>query len=288
MGEDKVLTWNIRDFITSAINLDLAEISNMTLAIFEFDYNYDDLSNHKHDDDLLLINKITEKIDRVLDVVRLHFCSVGDLLSCPGIPGLLPNGFSTVISLNPDDETDYRVLVGKIYGATIVGGLGLELNYNNIQRLLIERSYTVIVSDPSNDYVPLICRNAIKRLSEAMYIPNLNSKFIYLMTTLETIASPDYLNFKKVKSKILPFVAKSTQEYHMLSEYMRYLSEDIRTEVVHNGKDLITLIGSEYKSELFKIQSLIVRCIEGIYYSGCKTVDELDVYRDKQKDNLGV
>ncbi|PPB08843.1 hypothetical protein [Brevibacillus laterosporus] len=286
--EGEVLNWNLRDMNTFVTDVDIEEISNMTLAIFDFDYNYEDLYEHSHEDDLMLISRISEKVDRALDVIRVHYCNVNNLMTCPGISGLLPNGYSAVIALYPDDEANYRILTGKIYGSLIVGGIGLSLEDREIFTLMDEEKFSKIVSDQSNDYVPLTCRNALKRLSEAMYIPNVNSKFIYLMTTLETIASPKYLAFQKVKGKLLPFISESKKQYDELSDYMRFLSEDLRTEVVHNGKDLIQIRGAKYKTDLFNIQSFIVRCVDYMYSSACKSIDELESYRTELRKKLGV
>ncbi|MEK4510487.1 hypothetical protein [Paenibacillus sp. FSL K6-2524] len=84
----------------------------------------------------------------------------------------------------------------------------------------------------------MLSKLAIRRLSEAMYTPHIDSKFIYLMTTIETLTSREFLNFKKVKPKLLPLIVNTKKEYHTMSEELRGYSEGIRTEIVHNGKSL--------------------------------------------------
>lgn len=81
--EGEVLNWNLRDINTFVTGVDIEEISNMTLAIFEFDYNYEDLYEHSHEDDVILISRISEKVDRALDVIRVHYCNVNNLMTCP-------------------------------------------------------------------------------------------------------------------------------------------------------------------------------------------------------------
>ncbi len=78
----------------------------------------------------------------------------------------------------------------------------------------------------------------IHRVSESMYMNNLNTSFVYLLSTLEMLSSREYLNFKKTKSKILPFISYSKYQYHKCSEYLRNISENLRTEIIHNGKSI--------------------------------------------------
>ena len=53
-----------------------------------------------------------------------------------------------------------------------------------------------------------------------MYIQNFNISFIYLMTSTKMLADKDKcIYFKIVKPRILPFLAKSKEEYQDLANY---------------------------------------------------------------------
>ncbi len=54
-----------------------------------------------------------------------------------------------------------------------------------------------------------------------MYIQNFNISFIYLMTSTKMLADKDKcIYFKIVKPRILPFLAKSKEEYQDLANYI--------------------------------------------------------------------
>ncbi len=74
------------------------------------------------------------------------------------------------------------------------------------------------IFDDRNDEVFLNCRAALTRINEAMYMHNLNTAFVYLMTTIEMLADKDeMMQFQRAKAKILPFIVSSKTQYNDLS-----------------------------------------------------------------------
>ena len=69
------------------------------------------------------------------------------------------------------------------------------------------------------------------------------------------------------------------------------MSENYRTEVVHNGKSLFELYKgrtNDIERELNKIRCLIIEAVINIYEAECYTYDSLDSYREQLKSDLGI
>ncbi|HCZ9905040.1 TPA: hypothetical protein SGC98_000531, partial [Staphylococcus aureus] len=133
-------------------------------------------------------------------------------------------------------------------------------------------------------------REAIHRVSESMYMNNLNTSFVYLLSTLEMLSSREYLNFKKTKSKILPFISYSKYQYHKCSEYLRNISENLRTEIIHNGKSIFDLYDNY--EDVYKllnwIKLIIIEYISNIVKKNIQTFDDLEKERKKIINSLGI
>lgn len=278
---------SLRDMNNMATGLNIDNFSNITLVVTEVDFPNEGYHNNLREDDETLILKACEQVDRIFDFIRVKFCRMDIPVMNPGLPGLLPDGFSGIILIDPEDFSHYRIVASRFYGLSMVNGLGLELDSQQIDSLCNDNEFTILF-DNSVSYASVLCKTALRRLSEAMYIPNLDSKFIYLMTTLETLASPNWIPFSKVKPRILPFIARSKQEYHFMSEELRIFSEDIRTEIVHNGKTLIEIRKGEYNKILLCLQSYIANFVFGVEHSKCKTNEELENFRTTRLKQLGI
>lgn len=278
---------SLRDLGSILTGIHIEDVWNMTVAVTEI--NWTDSSyyaNQKNDDELMLLESC-EKVDRVLDIVRVNFSRMDNPLMNPGIPGLLNTGYSGMVIFSPEIENEYRIIGHRLYGLTMVNGIGLDLDSQQIDSL-INDEFAYFLDSSIDNYVFNLSKLALKRLSEAMYIPMIDSKFIYLMTTIESIASPEYVQFKKAKSRIIPFLVSTKKQYHLLSNRLKVLSEEIRTEVVHNGKSITEIRKHEYKKILWELQSIIARLILAFKHSNCKTEEEMDEYRENKIKNLGI
>lgn len=230
------------------------------------------------------LSSVIEKVNRTLDFIRIYYCNVANQLELPGIPSVLEDGFSLVLLLNPTDENMYKVLVERLYGLRVVDGMGLMYDVKDI----IDDPIFYTLFSEEEDEISLLCKSIIKRVNEAMYIPDIDSRFIYLMSTIETLASPKYIGFGDVKKKIGPIICENKQRYHEFGREMRDVSQNLRTEIVHNGKSLVELKPNDYKRLLVNLQGLLVRTILEITSNSIKSYDELEAFIELRKRKLDI
>ena len=84
------------------------------------------------------------------------------------------------------------------------------------------------------------------------------------------------MQFKKVKTNIVAFIATSKSDYHNKCDKLRGISEDIRTEIIHNGKNLYDIM--DYNSEINKLLGFLVDTI--VTY--CENVVKLEIYDENE------
>ncbi|WP_218668759.1 hypothetical protein, partial [Rodentibacter rarus] len=292
----------LRDFPLLDLDLfrDHKNAINTTFCIFEL--NEDNLiknildKTYKYessDINDLDVSNICNKVNPVLDFI-IFYSGIGfnDRLQLPLMPGLTNDGFRRFYYINNKEAK--QVMSDNIYHIPQKGiGINLDdlddnednygISYNNI--------YYNIIFGNRYDEIASLCRNILHKINEVLYMPSLEASFIFLMSAFETLASKDYINFQKAKSKILPFISRDISEYNKLSDFFRKMSKEYRTEVIHNGKTLFEL--HEGKSEdiikeLNKIRGLLIKAVVNIYESKCDTYDDLNVYRENLKNTLGI
>lgn len=219
--------FNKKEFLSI---LSTSQLKEDALVIFKDDF----FEPTTVDQNYYFINKLSQKADRTLDIIRINENNFGVPEQLPGIPGITSNGWQVAEQLT---DHKLRTINGKVM-FMIREGIGLypiDLSSNIYEDKLYNCLYVT-----SNE-INLLFREAIHRVSESMYMNNLNTSFVYLLSTLEMLSSREYLNFKKTKSKILPFISYSKYQYHKCSEYLRNISENLRTEIIHNGKSIFDL-----------------------------------------------
>ena len=236
---------------------------------------------------IFLVDRLSEKANKSLDIFRINDCQIGNYETLPGIPGISIDGFKTVFQCDP-----YSAKVSIVNGNIsfmIRDGIGLNPSLQSELSILNHPLYNCLFNDRT-DIIYNTCRNALHRISEAMYMHNLNTAFIYLMSTLEMLASPNYVSFKKIKPKILPFISESKSVYHKQSKFLTDLSMNKRTEIVHNGKNIFDLYSSfdEVKRELFILTGMIVKFVKNVIALNLKTYEELETKRKELIGSLGV
>ncbi|HGZ6875946.1 TPA: hypothetical protein ACOF1P_002512, partial [Staphylococcus aureus] len=226
---------------------------------------------------------LSQKADRTLDIIRINENNFGVPEQLPGIPGITSNGWQVAEQLT---DHKLRTINGKVM-FMIREGIGLypiDLSSNIYEDKLYNCLYVT-----SNE-INLLFREAIHRVSESMYMNNLNTSFVYLLSTLEMLSSREYLNFKKTKSKILPFISYSKYQYHKCSEYLRNISENLRTEIIHNGKSIFDLYDNY--EDVYKllnwIKLIIIEYISNIVKKNIQTFDDLEKERKKIINSLGI
>ncbi|SCR75385.1 hypothetical protein [Staphylococcus aureus] len=259
--------------------LSTSQLKEDALVIFKDDF----FEPTTVDQNYYFINKLSQKADRTLDIIRINENNFGVPEQLPGIPGITSNGWQVAEQLT---DHKLRTINGKVM-FMIREGIGLypiDLSSNIYEDKLYNCLYVT-----SNE-INLLFREAIHRVSESMYMNNLNTTFVYLLSTLEMLSSREYLNFKKTKSKILPFISYSKYQYHKCSEYLRNISENLRTEIIHNGKSIFDLYDNY--EDVYKllnwIKLIIIEYISNIVKKNIQTFDDLEKERKKIINSLGI
>ncbi|HDJ3883677.1 TPA: hypothetical protein PQH09_001178 [Staphylococcus aureus] len=268
--------FNKKEFLSI---LSTSQLKEDALVIFKDDF----FEPTTVDQNYYFINKLSQKADRTLDIIRINENNFGVPEQLPGIPGITSNGWQVAEQLT---DHKLRTINGKVM-FMIREGIGLypiDLSSNIYEDKLYNCLYVT-----SNE-INLLFREAIHRVSESMYMNNLNTSFVYLLSTLEMLSSREYLNFKKTKSKILPFISYSKYQYHKCSEYLRNISENLRTEIIHNGKSIFYLYDNY--EDVYKllnwIKLIIIEYISNIVKKNIQTFDDLEKERKKIINSLGI
>lgn len=268
--------FNKKEFLSI---LSTSQLKEDALVIFKDDF----FEPTTVDQNYYFINKLSQKADRTLDIIKINENNFGVPEQLPGIPGITSNGWQVAEQLT---DHKLRTINGKVM-FMIREGIGLypiDLSSNIYEDKLYNCLYVT-----SNE-INLLFREAIHRVSESMYMNNLNTSFVYLLSTLEMLSSREYLNFKKTKSKILPFISYSKYQYHKCSEYLRNISENLRTEIIHNGKSIFDLYDNY--EDVYKllnwIKLIIIEYISNIVKKNIQTFDDLEKERKKIINSLGI
>ncbi|HDE3248441.1 TPA: hypothetical protein PC990_000649 [Staphylococcus aureus] len=268
--------FNKKEFLSI---LSTSQLKEDALVIFKDDF----FEPTTVEQNYYFINKLSQKADRTLDIIRINENNFGVPEQLPGIPGITSNGWQVAEQLT---DHKLRTINGKVM-FMIREGIGLypiDLSSNIYEDKLYNCLYVT-----SNE-INLLFREAIHRVSESMYMNNLNTSFVYLLSTLEMLSSREYLNFKKTKSKILPFISYSKYQYHKCSEYLRNISENLRTEIIHNGKSIFDLYDNY--EDVYKllnwIKLIIIEYISNIVKKNIQTFDDLEKERKKIINSLGI
>ncbi|HCC5599939.1 TPA: hypothetical protein M5603_000170 [Staphylococcus aureus] len=268
--------FNKKEFLSI---LSTSQLKEDALVIFKDDF----FEPTTVDQNYYFINKLSQKADRTLDIIRINENNFGVPEQLPGIPGITSNGWQVAEQLT---DHKLRTINGKVM-FMIREGIGLypiDLSSNIYEDKLYNCLYVT-----SNE-INLLFREAIHRVSESMYMNNLNTSFVYLLSTLEMVSSREYLNFKKTKSKILPFISYSKYQYHKCSEYLRNISENLRTEIIHNGKSIFDLYDNY--EDVYKllnwIKLIIIEYVSNIVKKNIQTFDDLEKERKKIINSLGI
>lgn len=252
---------------------------NVTIAVIEVEISDNDFYDDTPLQNAYLLNKICTFVDKELDYIRLRFCDHSQIDSIPTFPGIF-KGYMRGAMID-ESSNRCRSLNGKICSNLNQHGLGV---FADMDTTITEDTLYKLLFCNRDDEVYLRCRCALRRVSETYYFPNKDTIFVYLMSTIELLASEHFENFKKVKSKIIPFLTTSKNRYHDLAAEFRELSENLRTNVVHCGKNLYDVLPSE--KDVDNVNKKIVKYI--ITY--CSKVISLKIYNyvdlEKERNEL--
>jgi hypothetical protein len=275
---------NKNTHLSELIGFDLSWYYGSMLALYEVpNFNEEDIIS-THEQLIIFMKNITEKLNRTLDLIRIRQCNVTEQEKLPSYPGICIDGFSSILLIN--DKNEYIPFVCRLHKMSVVEGMGLYLD--DVSRYVEDPLYDVLYNDIEENYVSTIIKQVVKRLNEAMYIPDPNSQFVYLMSTLEVICSPEYIGFSEVRQKIAAIVCSNKSSYLKMGDQLRELSEIYRTDVIHNGKDIFKEQFENMSRKLLFLQGLIVRCIYNLIASEANSEEDFHNFVELKKTQLDV
>lgn len=268
---------NLRDIpiMLTFFSLDVLEKSHC--IIFSYNINWNEFKSYKnHHDDITLLNILSSHTDVLFNLIKYNCCdlTLPDTLISP-VGSWLGSDDKMGALLFHKDEGSYIISGSAIESSRVVKGIGLEL-YN---LALIEKQLNLlkISSEMSN-----IIRYSITLYTDALYSHNMTTKFTKMMTLFEYLAYPNNFEvFKKSKKYIICHNVNSKNEYHTLSARFKTLSEEYRTEIVHNGKTLENIIPNldERKLLLNELQEYYKKVINNMFLYSDRTWEEFCAYR---------
>lgn len=257
--------------------------SNYVVALLNYPFSNKQFESNIPTEEFIFLEELCYKVDRALDYFRLSYCHFNKLELLPGIPGIVENFRKGVVV---DVENNRcRELLGNVYNIYVNPGIGLYVD--SMDGLTQSIDYKLLFCGRT-DEVYNRCRMAISRVNQALYFNNVNASFVYLMSTLDMLASENYLGFQKVKTCIISFVATNKKDYYEKCEELKKISKDIRTEIVHNGKSLYDLYSSnkEINTMLNYLTWIILLYCEKVIELGIEDFASLDIEREKRLINF--
>ena len=185
-------------------------------------------------------------VNRALDYIRFSFCRIDLRDTLPGIPGIVDNTRYSFF-YNHDNNTLSKFSLSP-YFYSLQPGMGLELdyliNYEN------EDIYKILNSSRT-DEVYKEYRSILSRAYFSFHITDLNRCFCYLFSTVERMGGQKYMRFQERKKRIISYISNSQHQYDVLNHQFYFYSKEVRTEIIHKGRNLSDMI------PLHKITSLL-------------------------------
>jgi hypothetical protein len=271
---------NLRDSITQVTNVDLSVFQNQALIVFKKELKIEKYMSYSHHDDVDLIRECSAFADRLLDIIRFYESDITQPEFLPCKPGMWDNSrYSSMLIYFPGPEMGFiqaREVELKMFSKSI--GMDLTMPLHQINNHIMLNS--------TLGEVGYVTRHALRMNSLLLESEDETMKFAQIMILLDFLGNPhEYMNFKKIKTKLISALATSKTNYHELSNEFRYYSEELRTEVIHNGKRLENLI--PIKEERFSTLKVLQMHIRKIMSHQMDHARMTWVDYDGLRDNLG-
>lgn len=272
---------SLRDHITSFTGIKKELFYNFPLIVFRDKIRIEDYLNLNQIEDERLIKSYSQRADKVLDIIKFISCNYTIPEMLPARAGLWNDRYSVAMVHFPSDNIAF-FQSREVEVKTFIKGIGLEFSESDI----INNSGILINDEDEVGEVGKLVKYALNLNASIAESDNESLKFTQIMTLIEFLGNPfEYENFKKLKGKIIAYIAKDKTDYHNLSEKFRFLSEEIRTQIIHNGKSLEDLIiDKEERKQLFKFfKNLINQIIWDFISNAYSSWDEYDVIRKERQ-----
>lgn len=262
--------------------VNIEAFKNNPLAIIK-DYAYADYLGNVSSDSQI-VKKAISKASIIIDYIKFKFCSLVNPRTMPARLGQVSTGQTLLLMYNGKGSPFTRIIDTTIYSNTVTAGKGLEIEND------VFTEFSLFKLDVKE--VGHVARQSLRMYSSALEENDDTGKFIEIMRLFEFIADPSgFTKFKEVRKKIAAHIVKNGSDVQRLQNEFQYYSsgdneDGLRTEIIHNGKSLDTLIPNiDERSDLFvKLQSYVKICINDLILYYNKSWDELEVIRTDKTD----
>lgn len=267
----------LRDATAWLTSFSIDVLVNHHCVVFSYDLNWNDFKSYlNHNDDITLLNLLSSSTNELFNLIKYHCCDLNlpDTLISPVGAWHSSNDMMGALLFHKD-EGSYLISGSAIESSRVVKGIGLEL----CDTSLIEEQLNSLRVDSE---VIRVIKYSISIYNDALYSNDSTTKFIKMMTLFEYIAFPEqYQNFQKTKKYIICHNSQCRTQYHELSTRFRTLSEEYRTEIVHNGKTLENIIPilDDRKALLRELQGYYTNVIKSMFSYKDNSWEEFSDYR---------
>jgi len=241
-----------------------------------------DRADHEKDPQFLL-EKYSKTVDQAVEFLRLRSYRFDIREMLIGSAGLVANKKIGFIKRTNNDIIE--LIEGEQVLYNIQPGLGPDVSYYCPQYEDLEL-YNTLFSG-REDEVYLEYRTILSRVCEAMQLADINRTFCHLFSTIERMSSREYKKFQIRKKTVISWISKNQNEYNYLNKALFFLSKKIRTEVVHKGKDISSIVSIRdaygYIQTMFSvIMRFSLKCIQ----SEIESFSDLEIEFENSKLNF--
>lgn len=219
-------------------------------------------------DPIILVENLIKPVDYALDSMRVSLNTFGYHEQVIGTPGFY-EGIEVAIVLSDNFES-YKIIKGKALYYELSEGIGCDATGFSTDENDVLLSFR-------EDEVYAKYRNILHRLFKAVQIYDVNTCFAYLFSTIEGIDCCSSQNFQTKKIRILSFIVDNQNEFDILTQQFYFYSKTVRTEIIHAGKSLYTILPwNKIYDLLDDLYLLVVRFCMASIESGATTFYELN------------
>ena len=219
-----------------------------------------------------LIKKATSQAEEVINVFRYLYSNFDKVSNLPQRAGFIKENLCGFLLYFCSVQAS-TFISGKNYVSNQAIGTGLKINLQ-LMKPTIEQFFSALYKNDTT--VSSIIKHALRLYSDILYLPTATNKYMQAMTLIDYLGNPfEYQKMQKNKTKIAPFSADSLSQYNKICERFKYLTSKkdengkeigLRTNIIHNGKTIESLIPEGYKIDLIlrELQLYICNYINGI------------------------
>ena len=281
---------NLREVCTSVTGFDIQVLREHPIAVFVTKIDWNAFLKFDHNDDLVLLAKLSEQAEASLDFIRFDFCRFDLNASLPGRVGSWRDSGACLGALiyEPRDHESYLIAGEAGHGIIVARGLGLELD---TQPSAFPREQGEVGN---------IARYGLRLFRTVLEAASETDQFMRVMTLLEYLAHPNsFGKWQEVKKEIAAHVANNKTHYAALLERFKELTHitdsnnnerGLRTLVIHHGKYLDEILPTKHdRQELFlELQGYASKVLYDMLSNPKWTWNELHEFRKRRRLQIGV